>query len=377
MAACWFSTDQFQLSTTMDTIRLFADEIDFAEADDDGWAVLICIYQLCSRWESDRGRYLAKLDLFVWMLHLYRQAIRENFVESHYAHMLRSAFWPGRETVARLLLDLGPAGAIDAVEIKGGFTALQVGLLEPGCPDLERILAFNPDIHHLGFEPSHSPVHETPLSLSLYASQSFRRFADALYERKTDLDDFVLQELWGYSPLMKDDWTMHTLRALFDHEFKPDVGYTGIMYCHECGGSFIEAVRVEIAWQYHLKEFKERHLRAASETRKSYTDLGGNISDDIIQDQTSMDPILDFDDVGNRFELHSRSGTDTSSNVPPGSETDEESWEQRFWQHTVVCVHCWQSFKRRLRNPQSVMQDYFAGEDNDSEDDFSPYLFNT
>ena len=280
MGACWLSTCQFQLST--DTIRLFSDEIDFADADGDGWAVLICINHACSRWESDRASYSAKSDLFVWVLQLYSQAIRKHFVESHYAHLLRSAFWPGREKVARLMLDLGPIGAIDAVKIEEGFTALQVGLIEPGCPDLERILVFNPDVHHLGFEPSHSPVQETPLSLSLYASSPFRRFANALNERNIDLDDFVFQELWDHSPLMKEGWTRHKLRALFDHEFEPDVGYIGIKYCDEYGGDFIEAVQVEIAWRYHLKQFKKPHLPTASETRKSHMDLVGKSLEDTI-----------------------------------------------------------------------------------------------
>ena len=366
----------------MDTIRLFTGEIDFAEADDDGWAVLICICHLCIRWEPDPVRYSAELDLFVWVLHLYSQAIRTHFVESHYAHLLRSTFWPGRETVARLLLDIGPTGAIDAVEIEGGFTALQAVLIEPGCPNLYRILAFDPDIHHSGFEASHSPLHETPLSLALYASQPFRQFADALNKQKTDLDDFVLQELREDSPLMNDGWTRQNLRSLVDHEFEPDVWYTHIKYCDECGGDFIDAVRVEIAWQYHLKDFRAWHLRTASETRKWYTDLVGNISDETIQDKTSMSPILNFGDVGNSLELHSCPGTDCSNDVPSGSEpvdseTDQESWERRFWQHRVVCAHCWHDFKHGLKNPQSAMQNDSAEEDNDSDDDFSPYLFNT
>ena len=364
----------------MDTIRLFADEIDFADADGDGWAVLICINHTCSRWESDHARYSAKSDLFVWVLHLYSQAIRENFVESHYAHFLRSAFWPGREQMARLLLDLGPIGAIDAVEIEGGFTALQVGLIEPGCPDLERILALNPDIHHLGFEPSHSPVQETPLSLSLYASQPFRRFADALNKRNTNLDDFVLQELWEHSPLMKDGWTRYNLRALFNHEFKPDVGYAGIKYCEECGGNFIEAVQVEIAWQYHLKGFKEWHLRTAPETRKSHMDLVGKSPENTIHNQTAMDLMQGFDNFNNGLTPNASPGTDGSGDSFSGSdpaerETDSVSWERSFWQHTVVCVFCWQNFRHRLRDPQSAMRK--AGEDDDSEEVFSPYLFNT
>lgn len=381
MGACWLSSCQFELSTAIDTVRLFTDELDFADADGDGWAVLICINHACSRWETDRAIYSAKSDLFVWMLHLYSQAIRNHFVESHYAHCLRSAFWPGREKVARLLLDLGPIGAIDAVEIEGGFTALQVGLIEPGCPNLEKILAFDPDIHHLGFEPSHSPVQETPLSLALYASQPFRRFTDALNERNTDLDEFVSQELWEHSPLMKDGWTRHKLRALFDHEFEPDVWYTSLKYCEECGGDFIEAVQVEIAWQYHLKQFKEWHLRIASQPRKSHMDLVGKSLEDTIHNQTSLDPMQDFENINIDLKPHAWSGTDGSGDSSPGSEpaereTDQVAWKRSFWQHTVVCVHCWQNFKHGLRYPQSAMRNDSSEEDIDSEEDFSPYLFN-
>lgn len=366
----------------MTTIRLFTDKIDFVEADGDGWAALLCIKKSYARTEPDPAKRSTKSDLFLWLLHIFSQEIRENFVERHYARVLKAAFGPGRERVARLLLELGPVDAVDSVEVEGGFTALQAILIEPGCPDLERILAFNPEIHHLGLEASHSPIQETPLSLALYASQTFRSFADALNKRNIDLDGFVIQELGENYPLVKDSWTRETLRAVFEYQFEPDVGYTGIGFCDECGGELIEAVRVEVAWQFHLKEFKERHLRTASETGRSHVDQLSNISNDTMQHQTSMDRTLHFGDVGNNLKSRSRSGTDCASDVRPGpepaeSETEEDSWERRFWQHTVVCVHCWQSFKSRLRDPQSAIQNDPTGEDNDPEDDFSPYLFNT
>lgn len=365
----------------MTTIRLFTDDIDFAEADGDGWAALLCIKSSYTRAEPDPDKRSTKSDLFVWLLQLFSQEIRANFVERHYAHVLKAAFGPGRERVARLLLELGPIGAIDAVETEGGFTALQVGLVEPGCPNLEKILAFDPDIHHLGFEPSNSPVQETPLTLALYASQPFRRFTDALKVRNTDLDDFVLQELWEHSPLMKDGWTMHQLRALFDHEFEPDVECTGIKCCDECGGNFIEAVQVEIAWQNHLKKFKEWHLRTASETRKSHNDLLGKSLKNTIHYQTSTDLIKGFDSSSNGLK-HAWPGTDGSGDSFSGSEpaeceTDSVSWERNFWQHTVVCVFCWQNFTRGLGYSQSATRNDSEEEDNDSEEDFSPYLFNT
>ena len=381
VAARSFSTAQFHLLTAMTTIRLFTDEIDFAEADGDGWAALLCIKNSYTRAEPDPAKRSTKSDLFVWLLQLFSQEIRANFVEKHYAHVLKAAFGPGRERVARLLIELGPVNAIDTVENEGGFTALQVGLVEPGCPNLERILAFDPDIHHLGFEPSHSQAQETPFSLALYASQPFRRFADALNERNIDLDDFVLQELWEHSPLMEDGWTRQKLRALFDHEFEPDVAYTGIEYCDECGRGFIEAVQVEIAWQHHLEQLKEWHLRTTSDPRESHTDLVGKSFEDTSHDQTSMDLMQDFDDFNNGLEPHAwpetdSSGDSSSASEPAERERDRVAWEGSFSQHTVVCVHCWQKFKHGVRNPRSTMQNDSAEEDNNSEEDFSPYLFN-
>lgn len=370
MAACYSSTSQFELSNAMDTIRLFTDEMDFAEEDGDGWAALRCMGDFRSGFEP---------DLFVWLLQSFSQEIRTHFVERYYARFLRSAIWPGKEKVARLLVELGPVGAIDTVAYEGGFTALQISLCRLEFSDLERILALDPDLHHLGFEPRYSPVEETPLSLALYSSNKFRFFADALKKRRIDLDEFVLQELREKSPLINDGWTRQTLRALFDHDFEPGVRYRDGDRCDECHIKFVSDVplywedsRVEIAWPHHLEDFKESHSQIASKTMDSHEDLAGNILEDDIQDQASMDPIRDFDDVN----------TDCSGDSPSGSdhaerEVEQVSWERRFRQHKVVCVHCWQRFKHGLRDPQSAMQNDSAEEDDVSEEDFSPFLFNT
>ena len=353
----------------MDTIRLFTDEMDFAEEDGDGWAALRCMNDFRSSFEP---------DLFVWLLQSFSQEIRTHFVRRHYTRFLGTAFWPGKEKVARLLLELGPAGAIDTVIYEGGYTALQISLCEPEFSDLERILALDPDLHHLGSELLCSPVEESPLSLALYSSHKFRDFADALKKRHIDLDDFVLQELREKSPLINDGWTRQTLRALVDHDFEPGVRYRGVWCCDECHDAFESNVpmsrgRVEIAWQHHLEDFKEWHSQIASKTMNSHEDLAGNIPEDAIQDQTSLDPIRDF---------QAWSGTDGSGHSPSGSdyaerEVDQVSWEERFRQHNVVCVHCWQRFKDGLRDPQSAMQNDSAEEDDVSEEDFSPFLFNT
>ena len=95
-----------------------------------------------------------------------------------------------------------------------------------------------------------------------------------------------------------------------------------------------------------------------------------------------MNLMQDFDNLNNGLKLYVWPETDGSDNScsgsePAGRETDQLAWERRFWQHTVVCVHCWQNFKHGLRYSQSAMRIDSAGEGNDSEEDFSPYLFNT
>lgn len=387
---------------------------------------LFCIQDFWSRWEPDPATYSAKSDLFVWMLRLFSPEIRTYFIEKCYARLLRTAFGPGKEKVHRVLLELGPVGAIDAVGKEGGYTTLQAALAYAQVySDLEMILAFDPDVHHVGFEADYSPVDETPLSLALYSSHPFRRFTDALKKRHYDLDEFVVQELWEESPLMKEGWTRQTLRALFEVDFEPDVWYTNLQHCDECQNRFfceLPLLQVEIAWQKILEDFKERHSptafetansrgdpvdevtendtedqtsmnpgqdaddvsnnsgiegswhsQIASETANSHEDLVGKVSEDFAQDQTSRDSLGDFDE-DNGLEIEG-SGTDSSGDS--SSETDQVSWERRFWQHMVVCIHCWHNFKRRT---QSAMQEDLAGEDpcsEDSEDGFSPFLFNT
>ena len=416
--------------------------MDFIETDGDGWMALFCVQDASNRWEPDPATFSAKTDLFVWMLRLFSPEIRTYFMEKCYAKILTTAFQPGKERVHRLLLELGPVGAIDVVDKEEeGYTTLQTTLAYAEVSsDLEMILAFDPDVHRLGFDDFYSPIDETPLSLALYSSHPFRRFTDALKKGHYDLDEFVIQELWEESPLMKEGWTRQTLLALFEIDFEPDVGYTSLQHCDECQNRFVyelSPLQVEIAWQQFLEHFKERHSptafetansrgdpvdevtendtkdqtsmnpgqdaddvsnnsgiegswhsQIASETANSHEDLVGKVSEDFAQDLTSRDSLGDFDD-DNGLEIEG-SGTDSSGDSSSGdsssgdsssgdssSETDQVSWERRFWQHTVVCIYCWHDFKRRT---QSAMQEDFAEEDHyseDSEDGFSPYLFNT
>lgn len=384
LSACYCHTTSLQLSTAIDTLRLFTDEMDFIETDGDGWMALFCVQDASNRWEPDPATFSAKTDLFVWMLRLFSPEIRTYFMEKCYAQILTTAFQPGKERVHRLLLELGPVGAIDVVDKEeGGYTTLQTTLAYAEVSsDLEMILAFDPDVHRLGFDDFYSPIDETPLSLALYSSHPFRRFTDALKKGHYDLDEFVVQELWEESPLMKEGWTRQTLLALFEIDFEPDVGYTSLQHCDECQNRFVyelPPLRVEIAWQQLLEHFKERHSPTAFETANSRGDPVDEVTENDTKDQTSMNPGQDADDVSNNSGIEG-SGTDSSGDSSSGdssSETDQVSWERRFWQHTVVCARCWHDFKRKT---QSAVQKDFAGEDHyseDSEDGFSPYLFNT
>lgn len=419
LAACYAETKEVPFSTTIDTLRLFTDEMDFVEADGDGWLALSGIADLYCRWEPDIFRIS---DLLVWVLQLFSPEIRTHLIESSYARILRVILNGGM--VARLLLELGPVGAIDAVHVEEGFTALQWTLVwatsHTYCleSELEMILAFDADIHHLGFEPEYSFREETPLSLALYSSWLFRRFTNVLKKRQIDMDEFVLQELREHSPLLNDGWTGQTLRALFEHELESDDEYTDVDFCDECHWVLLSSpgLQVEIAWQYYLEWLKGWYSQTASETINSHEDLVGNISENTIPDYAFVGPIRDLD-AGDRPEPHKESGNDCSGDSSSGSEpaecerdrecetdrecekkrecetdqeyetyqeyetgqkceTDQESWERRFWQHRVVCIDCWLSFKRGLRNPRSTVQNDSSGEDDDSEEEFSPYLFN-
>lgn len=370
MAACYAKTNEVpevELSTAIDTIRLFTDEMDFVEADGDGWLALSCVNDLYSRYEPDIAKLSTKSDLFIWMLRSFSPEIRKNLKKRCYATVLSSVMVPGREKVATLLLELGPVGAIDTVGSEGDFTALQYHLLCSDCDELEigMILKSGADIHHLGLELEFSPREETPLSLALYSFRLFRGFAKALKERQIDMDEFVLHELRENFPLVNDGWTEQTLRALFEYEFEPDDGYIFLEYCDECHfvltRKFGCLLQVEVAWQRHLEDVKEWHSESSSEKMISYEDLVGNVPD-TSQYQTPMDPIQDPGGV---------------EKCETEYETDQVSWKRRFWQHRVVCIHCWSKFKRGLSNPRPTMQNDPAEEDDDSEEDFSPYLFNT
>ena len=351
----------------MDTIRLFIDDMDFVEVGGDGWLALLYM-SLCHKRRKPNIATLAQSDLLIWMLQSFSPEIRTYFINKHYADILYWVMAPGREKVAKLLLELSPVGAIDTVRSEGGFTTLQDHIIFTARDGhaLGMILRFGADIHHLGFDTAYSPREETPLSLALYSSGSFQAFTAALRKRNIDLGPFVLHELRENFPLLNDGWTEQTLRALFEDEFKPDDGYIDLDICDECHCFFGSwRLRVEVAWQLHLEYLKGWHSESSSETMSGHQDLIG-IASDASQDQIPMDPIQDLDVEECETEY----------------ETDQVSWERRFWQHRTVCISCWLHFKHGLRDPQSTMQNDSAeeggdSEEDDSEDDFSPYLFNT
>lgn len=405
-----------QSTTAIDTLRLFTDEMDFVEADGDGWTALHCLGDTMSGFLPDPTRNLANLDPFVWALRVFSLEIRACFIENLYAGVLGTAFWLETETADRLLLELGPVGAVDIIEHEGGYTALQNALVfHYDTSHLDIILEFKPDLHHLGFNSSYSPQEETPLSLALYSSYKSRQFINALKKQHCDLDDFVLQELREDLPLTKDGWTARTLRELCEDEFEPDTGNINPTSCEVCGSIWKP---VEIAWQLYILKFRETHSQLAAETTDRYEDLVDNddvsispesegswhtqiasqrlnchkdsmdeISEVDTHDQTFRNPLQDLDEEnGSEIEGSDtdRSGYSYSTSELVEGDSDQESREQRFWQHTVVCIHCWLDFKRGIRKPRRAWPDLSEDEEDcsedsaeDSEDGFSPYLFNT
>ena len=381
-------------SKAIDTLRLFTDVMNFVDHDGDGWLALL---DISSSYGYDRRSIFP--HLFLWMLQLCSPEIRTHFIEYNYTVLLWNGFNFGNEKLARLLLDLGPVDAIET-KVVGSYTMLQANFLWPGGRGLDMILAFEPDLHHLSSNPKISPREETPLSLALYSYESFSAFAQALRKRHTNMDEFVLQELREDYPLKDDGWTRQTLRALFQLKVQPDavvIIYSTNIRCDECYGYSLYWLKVGVAWQRYLEMFKERHSQIATEISNSNEGMTDIVSENTAQNQLLIDLMRDFDDISNCQELHTDSGTESSGDSSSGSElaeceTDQPSWEQRFWQHEVVCTHCWYSFKNGLGKPPWARQSDSAEEDDNSEDegsedegsgdegseeDFSPFLINT
>ena len=375
-------------SRAIDTLRLFTDTLEFSESDDDGWRVL---GELCDSCIAGRGDVEAKVSILIWLLNLTGSDIEGNYVEVCYATLMHLLASNSKAADAvRLLLQLAPKGAIDAKEHPRGFTALQgcVALADNG---LSEILSMEPNLHALSRDLLYSPEEETPTSLAMYSSWAFWLFRDGLIVTNVDIDELVYRELDHDGPLANAGWDVPSLRALFNCHVDPDI------YLHEpwewtCGdcGTKKEPIRVQPFWYRFLEKVRRRRANFIPYQNQtlpsSELDLGHK---NFLSEQAdSSNATTETEHIA---QIHSSTvpSPNLTHHQSPSEPTVEEPLDLSYPTHTgitdyvyekdeIICISCWCKFRDSGQRPTPC----FSGSsssvaDNSSEDDFSPFLFNT
>ena len=193
-----------------------------------------------------------------------------------------------------------------------------------------------------------------------------------------NVEDIARQELKEGRPLLDAGWQMETLSALLELDFKPSIEFLGPptkFRCDSCSGYIYGKVSVQPHWQSILENIKDGiHLQSFcsdiqeeqfsdSQGHSTITNQGSPIyttgGNDLSPNRT-----LQEEEAAPPDEESSTREDDTSSITPDR----EEVW----------CIWCWHRFKETgCPLLPEISKTQLSDGDDSSEDDFSPFLFNT
>ena len=327
-----------RLVHVIDTCRIFQDSFDFwdeGEEHGDGWRFLACV--VVSNSGQSTAEAKGTLAFLLWSIQSSSWEIKANDSPSQIFNVARY--------VADLLFELGRPGSIDDLPGTGPFTetavketAVKERLLHyyvkrGESHKVKMVLTWGANPHHVHFDNGSSPRAESPLSLAMYNSPTFRSFRDVLHETNPDVDveEFARQELKQGSPLLDAGWQMKTLCALLELDFEPDSEPESLRVydwrsCNSCNTIIrLFGAVVQPYWQSILESIKN--------------------------------------------------GT-----YPQGFCSEISS--TMFDETEIWCISCWYEFKetghRRPRASPAVITETDSSDGDESpEDSFSPFLFNT
>lgn len=349
----------------------FEELFDFWDERGEGWNLLIIItFYNNNQCRQSTANAIARTKFLQWLIQSSGPDIKANYSSKNVSRLVR--WGNSRITDAvRLLLELGPPGAIDDVAPR----EFHRGIKLEEWDKIEMLLALGVNPHRVHLNGHISPRAESPLSLAMYSSRAFWQFRDALYGINFDIEDFARQELQQGYPLLDAGWQMETLCSLLKLEFEPDIDvYAFSLICRGCC-SAMGSMEVQPSWQGILESFKGGipPQRFRSYFHDEQSSSGENdpavpkeipLTNAAEHNTLSYDPALPEDQAGQSDEesLTSESG------VPKVVFDREEIW----------CIDCWYHFKETGRRPSpTVTETDSSDRDDSSEDDFSPFLFNT
>ena len=306
---------------------------------------------------------------------------------------------PITDDAIRLLLQVGPPRMIDR-PLNGPLTALCESVMCRRWDTVRTLLAWGADPH----QSSHycySQRTQTPLSMAMYSSSGFCAFRDVLHEINPHVEDIVRRELDQGGSLLDDGWQAETLSTLLRLDIEPDIQlYIVAPSCDSCGGNTsFGAGPVQPCWRAKLERIKNgtyvQNARSdnqdvQSPNTQSRPLISNNVSDYIRNTRPRLwEPVGDLDSLPNT----TNGGVlQQDPNLPDDQsiQSDEEPVTTEIW-----CWSCWVQFKRFGRPQPPRVYDYTwlkhepadgildvtetlpSYGDDPSENEFSPFLFNT
>lgn len=378
----WHPITKDGLANAIDTCRIFEASFDFGDEDGHGWDVLkwISIYN-CDQSTAEAG---ATHTFLSWFIQSSSRDIKANYNTKTVFNIMLYAY-PGAAQAVGLLLEMGPPGAVDKLtEISNtyfGQTMLHLLVTKRRWDSVKVLLTLGSNPHYVLFNEHLSPRAESPFSLAMYSSWGFWSFRDALQGMKSDVEDFARQELEQGCPLLDAGWQMETLSALLQLEFEPDRDPWHLqlgrcledVICSSCCFPIIDLqVQVQPYWQGILESIKNGTYpqRSYSDTKDeqpsiSHTHLSVSNTNPwpTTMDGSALSHDLDFsEDQAAQPERKSCTRENATSSIT-------------FDKNEVWCIWCWYVFTETGHRYSPAISE--TDEDDASEDDFSPFLFNT
>ena len=364
----------------IDTCRIFEDLFNFWDEKGEGWYFLGWIHIL--RDGQSTAAIEGTLELLLWLIEGSRPDIEAKYHTGRICKVLHAAH-SGLTEAMSLFLELGPHGIIEKLKKtlceaqNRGNETIFFSLITTRSWDQVKILhAYGTHPHGIRCDDGYRPNTDSPIPV--YSPWLFWKFRNALRAMDIDDQDITREDLEHGCPLLDAGWHMETMDALFRPGSEPDMQlrdpYKGMTLCRSCK-HFIHGLTVHRYWHLLLESIKNRtHPR----------NLGCNSQ---INQSSSIQSHRKI--PNGRSQISNTDGSRLMQDCSlPGDQTallDEESFtnEKNVRNSTpkrkdMWCIWCWCHFEETGHRWSPVTSvTHPSDEDESSEDDFSPFLFNT
>ncbi|KAG8526598.1 uncharacterized protein KY384_008799 [Bacidia gigantensis] len=210
MASRSFCSNDIQLNSVIDTIRLFLDCVDFSDSSCDGWNVAM---NFACHFNGKSNDYAKIYILFEWIIIQFQQEMKDNPNPGIYASMSNYVCRAEDPNALQLWRDLAPQSAFKQ---KGRY---EFQILAPQLvgesSEIAHFLSRGADASCAGINEDISPRPETLTSLAMYSIQAFQNWTGNISEARIDIDAVLAHES-KEGPVHEAGWTLETLQKLYE-----------------------------------------------------------------------------------------------------------------------------------------------------------------